>query len=115
MANTEVFYLTRGHIKLLRHGYVNFDGSFCWGSIGLNCKRPFGNSDVADDMANILGLIPFKSDDGDVWPKGTQDEMLHLYANELPTALQIILSTGSFEPGRYETEQCNSRGWHRSE
>lgn len=35
-----------------------------YGAIGIDCKRPFGNSDVAGDILEIIGAEP-EGEDGD--------------------------------------------------
>lgn len=57
------------------------------------------------DMAEILGITPVDTDDGEKhWPPGTTEQMESLY-RELATALQVVLTVGTFEPGDYETER----------
>ncbi len=107
------FELTAEHVKLLRHANVCFDPNCEWGSVGLNCKRPFGDSDLITSMAKILEVTPVETDDEEVhWPKNTSSRMKKLYEEELPTALSVILSSGSFEPGIYETERYTTK-WRR--
>ena len=66
------------HIKLLRHASIT-RGSGEWGGWGLDDKRPFGNSDVVDDMAIILGVPIVETDDGEAWPGGTTAGMNEIY------------------------------------
>ena len=48
-----IFEVTENHLKLLRMMYVEWnDGEF--GAPTISCKRPFGNSDVIQDVAEIL-------------------------------------------------------------
>lgn len=42
---------------------LQFDGSCEFGSIGTDCKRPFGNSNVESDILKIIGWKP-EGDDG---------------------------------------------------
>jgi hypothetical protein len=35
---------------------IEYDGSCEFGSIGLDCKRPFGNSNVLRDIAEIIEM-----------------------------------------------------------
>lgn len=94
MPNT--FKLTDQHIKLLRSAYV------CWygvefGSPCIDPKRPYGNSDVCGDIAEILGM---EFDEAE----GLSDEMVDKLTKlheETETALQIVLLTGEFKPGNY--------------
>ena len=82
----EYFELKAEHLKLLKESYVLW--SNCeFGAAGIDPKRPYGSSDVEDDLANILGDLP-------------EETLLKLH-EETEIALQICLSTQSFEPGKY--------------
>lgn len=51
---------TRRHLDLLAQAFIDnleYDGSCEFGSLGLDCKRPFGNSSVEIDILEIIGLI----------------------------------------------------------
>lgn len=107
---TETFTLTEQHIKLLRKAdiYWNMDE---FGAPGINPKRPYGNSDVIGDIAEILGVTI----DPDFGPDGATEKRLTTLHRETGTALQIVLDTGTFEPGRYEREQYGLTPWKRVE
>jgi hypothetical protein len=59
-----------------------------YGSIGLDCKRPFGNSDVERDILEIIGA-EMEGDDGDgpCWSSKQIPYAADLY-NELPDYLR---------------------------
>ena len=98
----QTFELTEEHIKLLRNAYVKFyDAEY--GAPAVDCKRPYGNSSVEYDMAEILGIVPEGDEEED---ELSEDQMTMLAAlhRQTATALQIILATGSFEPGTYVLE-----------
>ena len=62
------------------------DGEY--GSIGLDCKRPFGNGDVESDILEIIGVEPTGDDgDGPCWSSNQRKYAAGLY-NELPKYLQ---------------------------
>lgn len=104
--NKQFFELTEDHIKLLEYSNINYSPHCEHGYIGLDCKRPFGNSNLVDDMANILEIEPVKTDDDEIhWPKGTSERMQIIFEEELPKALAIILKTKSFQPGLYECDE----------
>ena len=105
------FTLTADHIKLLKSAYVTRNKDPYWGTIGIDCKRPFGDSGIAESMAKILGIAGMVTDDGLVYPAGTADQMFDIY-KELETALEIVLATGSFEPGEYQASDYD-RDWRR--
>src|SRR5262245_17189804 len=52
----ERFTVTDEHLRLLRRAYVFWDETE-FGAPGINAKRPYGNSDVYGDIAEILGLV----------------------------------------------------------
>ena len=87
----KTFQMTEVHLKLLSE--LNVVWRDCeYGAPAIDCKRPYGNTSVENDIAEILG-----------WGELTDElmnraERLH---RELETALQIVLVTQKFEPGLY--------------
>ena len=105
------FTLTTNHIKLLREMHVGWQDCET-GAPEIDPKRPYGNSYVPGDVARILtGHRPGPNDE-----PLTEDEEHHyiLLHNETKTALQIVLSTGTFEPGKYVCEDYG-RKWKKSD
>jgi len=50
--------------KLEKAFFRNLERDDCeYGAIGVNCKRPFGNSDVEGDILELIGAKP-EGDDG---------------------------------------------------
>ena len=98
------FDLTPALITLLRASNVNDRLSECeYGAAEIDCKRPYGNGDVERDIARILGWPV--DEDGD-----PRDPKTCRSIHELtPIALQVVLSAGSFEPGRYQVTRYGSR------
>lgn len=98
----EEFDVLPDHIALLRRARFEWGGHRETGGPALHRKRPFGNngggepySDVYLDMTAILdGRTETTYDDGD-------EERYTRLLGELPVALEIVLQSGSFEPGRY--------------
>lgn len=107
----ENFTLTENHIKLIKR--FNLD----WGDgyLGAPCvdqKRPYGNKYVANDIAEILGIKDPKDSDFELSER-MEKELLDLHSETL-TALQIILTTGKFEPGDYvKTNIYDYRSWKK--
>lgn len=107
------FTLTEDHIKLLQRSYIEYDGYTETGGFEQDPKRPYGNSDVAGDVYEIL--------EGEEWD--TEEDMPdRLYESlmrthkEVATALQIVLVTGKFETGTYQTTRMyDSRSWAKIE
>lgn len=100
---TRTFTLTPDHIKLVQKFHVGWQDCET-GAPEIDPKRPYGNSDVEHDIAEILGWVKVGSDadlSGFLFKKA---EKLH---RETAMALQIILSTGSFKPGVYQCDMYN--------
>jgi len=106
----KVFTLKESHIHLLSCMFVDWTHDE-FGAPCIDPKRPYGNGDVLIDMARILGIEIDKDEDGcdavsfDV---ASDLEALHF---ELETALQVVLRTKSFVPGRYECEPYSGDIW----
>lgn len=92
------------HLKLLKELNIGWD-DMEFGGPCVDPKRPFGNSDVYKDMAEILCLdMP----DEETQPKKYErfcDNLLKGY-QELQDCLQILcqhltISTGKYECGEY--------------
>ena len=116
MLLVERFEVKEYHLKLIKR--LNFSGwDGCeFGAPAIDCKRPFGNSDVYRDIFDILGL------DYDTEKYDSVDDYLsafpankryldNIYFNELPIALQILTSNLGIELGVYEREYYNA--WHK--
>ena len=56
-----------------------------FGGIGLDDKRPFGNSSVEEDILEIIG-VEMEGDDGEdkCWSSDQREYALNLYANLIP-------------------------------
>ena len=65
----------------------------------IDPKRPYGNSYVPGDIANIIN--GGKASDPDVELNEDQEETLLRLHRETEVALQIVLVTGKFEIGNY--------------
>lgn len=98
----ETFLLKEEHIKLLSRCYVQWQDCEA-GAPEIDPKRPYGNSSVASDVAEILGLeLSNEDEDGTEWDNNEAFEEALRFHRETETALQIILSTKTFKPGWYE-------------
>ncbi len=102
------FTLTEEHLKLLRAMFVTW-----WhcetGAPAIDPKRPYGNSDVTGDIAEIIGIVPIETDDDPAWPVGTSERCEKLH-EETQTALQVVLATGRFRIGEYVADDFR-RNW----
>ena len=84
----DLFELKEEHLTLLSKTYVTWDNCE-FGAPSINPKRPYGNSDVMDDMKDILG---------DYY----SERELRSFHKELEIALQIVLRNKTFEPGIFK-------------
>lgn len=104
------FNVTQQHIDLLRNAVVGWENCE-FGAPAIDCKRPYGNSSVYDDIAEILGISKNMDDD---W-SDEQHAMMRRLHEETRTVLQIFLTTGAMIIGQYIGDQYNSRQWKRKE
>jgi hypothetical protein len=102
------FEVTDDHIKLLRRAYVGWDDCE-FGAPAIDCKRPYGNSSVHSDIAEILDITPAASD-GDEFSQEQYDQMERLH-KETQTVLQIVLSTGTMKAGTYVKSDNYGTDW----
>lgn len=101
------FIITIDHIALLRRAYVGWEDCE-FGAPAIDCKRPYGNSSVEYDIADILGWV-VNRDDGLSEEQGATAKRIH---DETQIALQIILITGKMETGRYlKRDGYDYRSW----
>ena len=98
------FTLTKQHIVLLRNANVGWNEGEC-GAAGLDTKRPYGNSDYIQDIAGLLGNKSIRRERDITSDEEMEFERLH---RETQTALQVVLATGSFQPGTYEADEYRS-------
>lgn len=100
------FKITEDHLKLIEHMYVSW-WDCEYGAPGVDPKRPYGNSFVEGDIANILGWRIDENDDSYY----REAEKIH---REMQTVLQICLCTKSFEVGTYEMKnRYFDRSWFK--
>ena len=114
------FALTEQHIALLRRMNVTWsEGAPC-----IDPKRPYGNSTVLDDLAELLGLADTRCplgvrNDLGIEPShpncceryvSEQDEaVLWRLHRETETALAVFLRLGHLEPGDFEAhDHCQN-------
>jgi hypothetical protein len=102
------FRLTPELITLLRKSNVSGYLSDCeYGAAEIDGKRPYGNSNVARDIAEILGWD--WDEDGDNDEAYDRARALH---KQTPQALQVVLASGSFESGVYVADNYRSN-WRK--
>jgi len=99
------FELTDQHLKLIRRMTVKYNDYCEFGAPEIDPKRPYGNSSVYYDIGEILNIEPKGGDIDD--PEFTEEQKEFMLALHKSTAkaLQVILASGSFEIGVYESEE----------
>jgi hypothetical protein len=112
MSEPKRFTLIGEHLVLLRHANVRWDGDE-WGAPAIDSKRPYGNSNLLGDLAEILGVEGFVDHEGEKRYSEEQVKTMDRLHAETETALQIVLASGEFTPGVYETSDAYSRDWKR--
>ena len=75
-------------------------------------KRPYGNSDVEDDIADIIKMP--KKDNWDkneeMWNDEAQEKLQDIH-KETQIALQIILHCQTFKLGKYRKKEDYGQEW----
>ena len=116
MINTpRVFTVTEPHMKLLGRMYIGYNGWTEFGAPEVDPKRPYGNSDVYDDIAEILGLEVGEDQWGDRQFSKDQIEYMDTVHRQMETVLQILVRNASegISPGVYATTSRYSNDWKR--
>lgn len=109
------FTLTEEHRKLLRRMYIGWQWSET-GAPEVDPKRPYGNSSVALDVAEILKWpIPNEeSKDFEREYAALERRAASIHAETL-LALEVLVQTGQDAPGLYVRESRWRRPWVRRE
>lgn len=124
------FTVTEAHLKLVRHlsgGGVHWMDE-CYGTPYFDMKRPYGNSDVPKDVAEIVGAPDSDWEIDEELAEGgsyTEDELKRLRPEaedrylrlhvETAIALWIVLAVGEFRPGRYIRSETWTTDWQLAE
>jgi len=114
-----IFDLREDHVKLVKHlrWSVNKDNILSGvADDGDDIAPPFGENNIYDAIDLIIhgrpeNFNPLEEEEIRVYSDEQKATYDALY-KELPTAVEIILSTGSFELGTYRTK-FHDRNWKR--
>lgn len=98
------FVMTENHLILLRAMNVGWCGDE-YGAPAIDPKRPYGNGDVEEDIAELIGLRLAN-------PDLLTGDFLRKLHEQTETALQVVLATGTFEAGTYECDRY-CRNWRK--
>lgn len=104
----KTFTVTHDHLKLLRRMYIEWEGCE-YGAPAVDPKRPYGNSDVEGDIAEILGW-EYEEDDWNGMPEDLRGAA-HDIHHEMQTVLQILVHNLHIYPGEYERKDKWSSEW----
>lgn len=107
MSGSRIFTITKDHIKLLNRMFVTWDDCE-YGAPAIDPKRPYGNSSVAFDIAEILGWeAPDESTMSDAEYDKAEDllqDKAYAIHKEMETVLQIVCCLTGYKkitPGKY--------------
>lgn len=106
MKEYERFVITHDHIKLLQNMYFSYDEGGEFGAPAVNSKRPYGNSNVYDDIGEIIEELPELVDcyGDEVYSDDQTARFLKIH-KEMTTVLNIIAATCMVESGEYQKEK----------
>jgi hypothetical protein len=111
---TDKFFLHNIHIILLRNLNIYWDRELYYGAVQIDAKRPYGNSDVWGHIVEILEIDPNEVFDEDHNYINGSEKLLNAIHCQVCCALQVVLSTASFDTGWYRlTNKYKSNSWIR--
>lgn len=102
--NKDRFELTNDHLKLIQEMNIGYNEGCEFGAPNVDPKRPYGNSDVYNDIGEILGIKPEQEDDWGNEFSNDQIDYMNKIHRQTAKALQVILSSKSFSTGFYEAD-----------
>lgn len=108
------FTVSGEHLRLLRRAHVFWDEAE-FGAPSIDPKRPYGNSNVYGDIAEILDVPETEWTDEGPSPHLDAEWRFRRLHVETAIALQIALATGEFRTGRYVRDKWDFSGWRRDE
>lgn len=111
MSNLE-FTVTEQHVRLLRAMYVGWNDCE-FGAPEIDPKRPYGNSSVYHDIAEILGIDPEGGTPDDREYTDEQKDHMRTLHEQTQTVLQITLSSGVLAAGLYRRDYQYSTAWRK--
>lgn len=106
---TQRFIFLQDHRLLLQRANIRWEDCE-YGAPSIDCKRPYGNSDVEYDIAEILG---WKVNDELTPEQRKRAAKLH---DETQFALEILIQTGRYPDYNYAIFERELYGdWHEVE
>lgn len=107
----KTFLVTHEHLKLLRRMEIRWEDCE-YGAPAVDPKRPYGNSDVEDDIVEILGW-EYEEDEWDGIPADIRGAAFDIH-KEMQTVLQILVVNLHIYPGKYERPNPYGTDWSYS-
>lgn len=109
--DVQEFELKQVHLDLLQNTFIDWEDCE-YGAPSIDCKRPYGNSDVEDDIAEIIKLK--KKGNWDYSEECWNEKASHFLSDlhrQTQLALQIILHCKTFRLGKYQKTDKYSQDW----
>ena len=104
----ERFVIEDIHLKLLKRSYWEYNG-MCEGSIGMDVKRPYGNSDPLDDICEELNIKKVEDTYGNEIYLKEHFEKAQKIHEEMLLVLDIITKTLQVSTGVYLNENYGKK------
>lgn len=98
---TSKFTVTENHLKLAKKMYVLWSPYGRFGAPCIDPKRPYGNSEVFEDIAEVIGMKQPDYEEDEDWTDDQARTLLGFH-EDMKKVLQIAIRTGKFEVGEYE-------------
>lgn len=104
------------HMKLLDRLWFDFHDDIEFGAPAVDPKRPYGNSDVYDDIAEITGIEGETDEWGNKDFSPEQIKFMDMIHREMTTVLQILVANAAtgISPGMYQTSTQYGIDWKRA-
>jgi hypothetical protein len=109
----QTFTVTDEHLHLLQRTQIRYNADIEFGAPEVDPKRPYGNSNVIADIAEILGWMD------ESWWDGDQDIPAEWVVNgnrihrEMEIVLQILVRNLCIMPGEYQTTKSYTVDWYK--
>ena len=107
----QLFTITDEHIKLSKRMFVEWDNCE-YGAPCIDPKRPYGNSDVESDIAELIGYKSKVDDGGERLFSAVDRKYLRELHEDMRACLQIWLCTGEIRTGSYsKNDRYDDTSW----
>lgn len=117
LSNLKEFEVTENHLKLIKRNQIEwiFHRDDCnAGHFYQDIKRPYGNSDWLNDIAEILGVEPDCSnpnDEDDKWFSDSLEYYLVCHHIDMKITMEILCQNLSIQKGKYKRNSIYGGEW----